>query len=342
MRRQRCWSLSRPRCCWTLRGSIRGAAGEAPDEASEAPVKLLMQETKVSASGSADSLLQELVDGVRRRRALLTQDGSGSGLDMKAGFNQHLDTNAIVKLKQDEIELTRKIFARVDPTGNAISDLSGPAAKHNIDPYWSPFHQVQDLKQQVTAEFDEYQRIVSAAEAKRMRIQIKRSLARMSKTYNPYSSSFRVHHGQEAAAQPPKPFRLPDKFWEPTPLQVQLANERITFRDLDIIQHFLADNGYILPRRTSMLSRRKQQELVKAVITAQHMALLPFRTKPRDYQVMPLMDPLQWMADRLFDRVREDKDRRSRAMLQVMMERYPELNYRNFLKHEAARAKEKE
>jgi len=24
---------------------------------------------------------------------------------------------------------------------------------------------------------------------------------------------------------------------------VQLANERITFRDLDIIQHFLADNG---------------------------------------------------------------------------------------------------
>ena len=25
-----------------------------------------------------------------------------------------------------------------------------PAAKHNIDPYWSPFHQVQDLKQQAT------------------------------------------------------------------------------------------------------------------------------------------------------------------------------------------------
>ena len=25
--------------------------------------------------------------------------------------------------------------------------------------------------------------------------------------------------------------------------EVQLANERITFRDLDIIQHFLADNG---------------------------------------------------------------------------------------------------
>ena len=27
----------------------------------------------------------------------------------------------------------------------------------------------------------------------------------------------------KAAAQPPKPFRLPDKFWEPTPLQATLG-----------------------------------------------------------------------------------------------------------------------
>jgi hypothetical protein len=27
----------------------------------------------------------------------------------------------------------------------------------------------------------------------------------------------------EAAAQPPKPFRLPDKFWEPTPLQAHMC-----------------------------------------------------------------------------------------------------------------------
>eukprot|EP00913_Durusdinium_trenchii_P006671 g6268.t2 len=228
------------------------------------------------------------------------------------------------------------------------------------------------------------------------RIQIKRSLARTAcGVYNPYSSSFRIHQRQEVPDQPPKPFRLPDKFWEPSPLQVQLANERITFRDLDIIQHFLADNGYILPRRTTMLSRRKQKDrsanrvLAAAMFfgpvphpltctvqrqlpslnvpdaeppqlnvggcsLAQHGrvnepdrganddvdprptrgCLLPFRMKPKDYQVMPLMDPLQWMADRLTDRVREDKDRRSAAMLQVMMERYPELNYRNFLKHE--------
>ena len=31
--------------------------------------------------------------------------------------------------------------------------------------------------------------------------------------------------------------------FQPWTEEVQLANERITFRDLDIIQHFLADNG---------------------------------------------------------------------------------------------------
>lgn len=319
--------------------STRGLASDGASK-KEAAVKLVMQETKVSPSGSADSMLQELMDGVRQRRAMLGGSAQERAQMGDVGFRQPVweDTDAIKKLKQDEIELTRKIFARVDPRSDAVSNLQGAAARHNIDPYWSPFHQVEDLKQQVTAEFDEYQRIVGAAEAKRTRIQIKRSLARMSRgVYNPYSSSFRIHQRQEVPDQPPKPFRLPDKFWEPSPLQVQLANERITFRDLDIIQHFLADNGYILPRRTTMLSRRKQKELVKAVISAQHMCLLPFRMKPKDYQVMPLMDPLQWMADRLTDRVREDKDRRSAAMLQVMMERYPELNYRNFLKHEAAR-----
>lgn len=319
--------------------STRGLASDGASK-KEAAVKLVMQETKVSPSGSADSMLQELMDGVRQRRAMLGGSAQERAQMGDVGFRQPVweDTDAIKKLKQDEIELTRKIFARVDPRSDAVSNLQGAAARHNIDPYWSPFHQVEDLKVQVTAEFDEYQRIVGAAEAKRTRIQIKRSLARMSRgVYNPYSSSFRIHQRQEVPDQPPKPFRLPDKFWEPSPLQVQLANERITFRDLDIIQHFLADNGYILPRRTTMLSRRKQKELVKAVISAQHMCLLPFRMKPKDYQVMPLMDPLQWMADRLTDRVREDKDRRSAAMLQVMMERYPELNYRNFLKHEAAR-----
>jgi len=260
----------------SLRASTWRFSSTVPAEGRRNQIRLEMQEAKVSHRGTSDSLVQELVNGVRARRAALSAESD-------PGFRQ-LDTTPIAKLKQDEIELTRKIFARVDAERNVVSDSKTYEIKHNIDPYWSPFHQVQDLKQQVTAEFDEYQRIVGAAEAKRTRIQIKRSLARMASVRNPYASSFRNYHKREAPEMPPKPFRLPDTFWEPTPLQAQLAKEKITFRDLDIIQHFLADNGYILPRRTTMLSRKKQKELVAAVVTAQHMALLPYRAKLKDYQ----------------------------------------------------------
>merc|ERR1719343_420216 len=91
-----------------------------------------------------------------------------------------------------------------------------------------------------------------------------------------------------------------------------------------------------------MLPLKRQSKLVKAVKGAQRLSLLPYGWKPADYQAMPLMDPLQWMADRLTDRVIESRDLRSRAMLQKMIERYPELNYRNFLKHEAKRGRQEE
>lgn len=312
---------------WRLhRGAATSSLADSKKtrDRSEPAVRLLL-DTKVSERGTSDALFQECIDAVRSRKALLELDPA----------YKQIDTGAITKLKQDELELTRKIFQRVDPGKDLTSDLAHSG--NDIDPYWSPFRNVRDLKEQVTAEFDEYASYVNAAEAKRVRIQVKKSLRRNAQVYNPYSNEFRKWHGREKGEQPPKPFHLPDKHWEPTPLQVRLSRERITWRDLDIIQHFIADNGYILPRRTTMLSRRKQQELVGAVRIAQRMALLPHNWKLQDYQAMPLMDPLQWMADRLTDRVVESRDKRSRAMLRVMMERYPELNYRNFLRHEAER-----
>jgi len=285
-----------------------------------------MLNTKVSASGSSDALFQEAIDAVRQRRA---------ELELDPVYNQ-VETSAITKLKQDELELTRKVFARVDPEKNLTSDLSHGG--HDIDPYWNPFQQVQSLRDKVTAEFDEYARYVSVAEAKRIRIQIKRSVKRNAQVYNPYSEEFRKWHGREKGFdQPPKPFRLPDKHWEPSPLQVKMAKEKITWRDVDIIQHYLADNGYILPRRTTMLTRQQQKRLSKAVRGAQMMSLIPYQWQIQDYQSMPLTDPLQWMVDRLSDRVVEYRDRRSAAMLQVMIERHPELNFRSFLRHEARR-----
>ena len=134
---------------------------------------------------------------------------------------------------------------------------------------------------------------------------------RMASVRNPYASSFRSYHKREAiewhssaalctlasdagdAAEAVSTARHilganatagidPTNYMGSASrcCQAQLAKEKITFRDLDIIQHFLADNGcatakrgaipanagssfkhlrYILPRRTTMLSRKKQK-----------------------------------------------------------------------------------
>lgn len=315
-------------CTWhgfSARCASSSSKSKIGDGRSEKDARLLL-DTKVSSSGSPDALFQDCINAVRQQRARLELDP----------IYKNVETEAITKLKQDELELTRKVFARVDPTRDVTSDLNHGA--HHIDPYWNPFNKVDDVKSQVTAEFDEYSRYVSIAEAKRVRIQIKKSLKRSAEIYNPYSKGFAEHHGRGASELPPKPFRLADKYWERPPLHERLARERITWRDVDIIQHFIADNGYILPRRTTMLSRSKQKDLVNAVKRAQTMSLIPIGWRPNDYQAMPLTDPLQWMADRLIDRVIEHRDRRSEAMIRVMMERHQELNFGRFLKHVARRA----
>lgn len=315
-----------PEGCRRQLSSESGGSGPSAAGRSDGAVRLRL-DTKVSPSGSADALFQECIGAIRQRRAELHQDP----------VFQNVETGAVTKLKQDELELTRKIFQRLDPSRDMTS-VESHHAEHNIDPYWSPFHNVRDAREQTVAEFDEYARLVSVAEQKRVRIQIKKSLKRCAKEYNPYSAEFQRLHERSPSDAPPKPFRLPDHHWERTPLQERLGKEKITWRDVDIIQHFIADNGYILPRRTTTLSRQKQAKLVKAVKIAQRMALIPYNWKSPDYQAMALMDPLQWMADRLFDRVQEKRDRRSRMMLRVMMERHPDLNYRNFLRHEAQEA----
>eukprot|EP00927_Polykrikos_kofoidii_P053541 TRINITY_DN48150_c0_g1_i1.p1 TRINITY_DN48150_c0_g1~~TRINITY_DN48150_c0_g1_i1.p1 ORF type:complete len:391 (+),score=46.13 TRINITY_DN48150_c0_g1_i1:82-1254(+) len=315
------------------RGCARRFATSSVHKASAHPAgrdesDRLMMDTKVSPGmGTADSLFQECLKEIRNQRA---KEQRSSETDL------YKDPKQITDLKQDELELTRKIFRRLDPTKDMTSEMEHEG--HHIDPYWSPWYHVKSLKDQVFAEFDEYASFVSVAEARRTRIQIKKSLRRAAGIHNPYTPDSAQYHGRpQGSRELPKPFRLSDKYWEPSPLQAQLGKEHITWRDVDILQHFIADNGYILPRRTTMLSRNKQKHMVSAVKHAQRMSLLPYNWKPKGYQAMPLMDPFQWMVDRLTDRVVEARDKRSAAMLKVMMERQPSLNYKRFLQHEARR-----
>ena len=47
----------------------------------------------------------------------------------------------------------------------------------------------------------------------------------------------------------------------------------LTWRDVDVLQHCISESGFILPRRVTQFSRKQQGDLIKAVKTAQRMAL---------------------------------------------------------------------
>lgn len=304
---------------WQRRALAASADHETPSR-NAAQDSMVSPEPMSKTSRTSAQLFQECLDNIRRAKLEADPD---------------VDTRpspVIEKLAQDEIELTRKIFQRLDPDQKVTSNLEHKG--QYIDPYWSPFKEVQDLRSQVAAEFDEYSQLVTVAEQRRLKHQLKKSLRRNARLYDPYSDESKKLNGLSNEL-PPQPHRLSDKYWEPTPLKAALAKETITWRDVDIIQHFIAENGYILPRRTTMLSRKKQADLVRAVRTAQRMALIPYDWKSPDYTAMPLMDPLQWMVDRLTDSYIEARDLRAQAMIRVMMERYPQLNYRNYLRHES-------
>ena len=251
-------------------------------------------------------------------------------------------SEAIEKLTQQETDITRTLFERLDE--NAYTQEERIARReHNIDPYWDPFRHVDDTKEKLTAEFDEYAKLVSAADAKAVRVQIRKALLKNKQRYDSYSLDFRRWLKRLPAEKIPVPHKIHEQFWELSGLQKQLGRERITWRDPDIIQHYRAANGYILPRRLTKLSKRKQMDLVKAVRKAQQMALVPFDWNSSGSETMPLMDPMQWMSHRLSRQVEKGKDglpvkdsiknARAAAMMTVLTEKQGSDVNTNYFKH---------
>mmetsp|Transcript_17849 Transcript_17849/g.39347 ORF Transcript_17849/g.39347 Transcript_17849/m.39347 type:complete len:353 (+) Transcript_17849:51-1109(+) len=296
-------------------------------------------DVKVSERGSADALFRECLDTLRKQR-------------LENNPDVHTRPSPLIeKLTLDEVDVLREAFHRVDRSEKmSPTQQSKGEELAGIDPYWNPFHSLSDTQESVIAEFDEYSKMASAAEAKRLRISIRRSLKRVPSLADPFTYDFKRSRekdpkqyggGSQTPAQP-RPHKMNDAFWDRTPLQERILREdRIRWTDVDILRQMVAENGYILPRRTTMLSKRKQLQLVKAIRNAQQMALIPWDWKPQDFTVMPLMDPLQFLVERLTDRYLDHRDLRSQAMLKVMIRRYPELKYRRFLKGMAQRNKDK-
>lgn len=52
--------------------------------------------------------------------------------------------------------------------------------------------------------------------------------------------------------------------------------QKIDYKDIDLLNLFLTEQGKILPRRATGVTVQQQQKLAKAIKQARMMALLPF------------------------------------------------------------------
>ena len=54
------------------------------------------------------------------------------------------------------------------------------------------------------------------------------------------------------------------------------VNQKIDYKDIDLLNIFLTEQGKILPRRATGVTIQQQRKLTKAIKRARFMALLPF------------------------------------------------------------------
>ena len=55
-----------------------------------------------------------------------------------------------------------------------------------------------------------------------------------------------------------------------------ISNQKIDYKDIDLLSLFLTEHGKILPRRVTGLTLQQQKKLSKAVKRARILGLLPF------------------------------------------------------------------
>nr|YP_009237762.1 ribosomal protein S18 [Gracilariopsis lemaneiformis]YP_009294632.1 ribosomal protein S18 [Gracilariopsis chorda]AJO68473.1 30S ribosomal protein S18 [Gracilariopsis lemaneiformis]AML79915.1 ribosomal protein S18 [Gracilariopsis lemaneiformis]AOM66892.1 ribosomal protein S18 [Gracilariopsis chorda]UAD88847.1 ribosomal protein S18 [Gracilariopsis chorda] len=56
-------------------------------------------------------------------------------------------------------------------------------------------------------------------------------------------------------------------------------NEKIDYKDIDLLRKFITDQGKIISRRSNGLTAKQQKKLTKSIKRARILALLPFINK---------------------------------------------------------------
>lgn len=263
---------------------------------------------------SSESLYAECVAALRRRR-------------WELGDPLEAPSEEIEDLSRREKEIVNKIFQRSE------LETTGSGSGSGIDAFWDPMARVEGLEAQVAHDFEEYTKLVGAAEARRQRLLLRRSLKKAAQHLDPLSLHEATQFPQEAEA-PPQPHRQSERFWDPdASIRNALKNNNIpiTWKDLHVLHLFIGGNGLLLPRRLTNASRIQQRFIYKAINSARRMGLFPYDRKPTPTCRMPLMDPVQFLVDELTHRAATQQDLRAEAMVRVLMDKYPKLNYFRFL-----------
>ena len=60
------------------------------------------------------------------------------------------------------------------------------------------------------------------------------------------------------------------------PFIVLNENQRIDYKDIDLLKLFITEQGKILPRRATGITVQQQRQIAKAIKRARALSLLPF------------------------------------------------------------------
>lgn len=287
-------------------------------------VNKILENIKVSKESSRNALFDECLEELYRKKKQIDKDSV-----------EYDNSPVIEDLTREELKITKNIFERINGKKKHVSNLS-----YNdiyIDPYWNPFKEVNDLKREITYEFNEYAKMASIMEMKRQKRSIKKSLKEQYKLRNPYSSEYNMYHNLQMEKEE---IHYPDqseRFWNPSFNKRKLLTIKspFTWRHTHILHNFIGESGLILPRKFNLTTRKQQMQIFKAICIARRMALYPYDGKPNKDDLIPLMDPLQLLADELIHRYTVFKNLRAQAMIKVMINKYPSLNYYKYFCYES-------
>nr|PVC51909.1 ribosomal protein S18 [Theileria orientalis] len=286
-----------------------------------------LQREKISKEGSFDALYQECMTEIYKMRA--EADGYS---------DETRESPEIQELTKKENEIVNSVFKRVFSSN--LSNLSDMSNKLNcnksseIDPYWDPFKNIQNLKLQIASEFNQLSKLVSSAELYKYKSMIKKSLRQFNE-----SNNFDIIKDTQKDSEDDIDYKYKnERFWDPDidkRLILQNHKRPFSFRDLHVLHNFVSEDGQILPRRLNLTTRKQQIQIFKSIKMARQMALFPYDWKPLYRDRIPLLNPLQYLFDELFYKYKKSKDLRSKAMINVMMNKYPEVNAHRYLRHES-------